>query len=153
MNLHGNWTCKPKYCERGFELNRHTGECEDVDECRQQPDLCRFGDCVNSYGSFRCECLTGYRNVGNVCEDIDECADGSHRCSQLCTNTYGNYRCSCESGFRLAAYDNQTCEDIDECKDNGEKLCVGECENTHGGFKCKCPDGFKKEGDYCMGND
>lgn len=33
----------------------------DVDECRMLAHLCPHGECINSLGSFRCRCQTGYR--------------------------------------------------------------------------------------------
>ena len=41
--------------------------------------------------------------------DIDECAEGTDRCSQNCHNTIGSYTCSCNTGYRLNA-DGVTCD-------------------------------------------
>lgn len=32
----------------------------DINECLFMPDACEGGDCINTDGSFRCECPTGY---------------------------------------------------------------------------------------------
>ena len=49
-----------------------------------------------------CPCVAGYaRTAGSsVCNDIDECTDGSATCSAgtTCTNTPGSYTCACTSG-------------------------------------------------------
>lgn len=34
----------------------------DIDECRISPDLCGHGSCVNTPGSFECECFEGYES-------------------------------------------------------------------------------------------
>ena len=34
----------------------------DIDECRISPDLCGQGTCVNTPGSFECECFHGYES-------------------------------------------------------------------------------------------
>lgn len=36
-----------------------------------------------------------------ACQDIDECAEFTHNCSQLCTNLNGTHACSCREGFQL----------------------------------------------------
>lgn len=33
----------------------------DIDECKEMPSLCQNGICMNTIGSFKCECLPGYR--------------------------------------------------------------------------------------------
>lgn len=43
--------------------------------------------------------------------DINECAEGTHRCSQKCTNIQGGYNCSCVDGFTLQA-DTYSCQGI-----------------------------------------
>ena len=35
--------------------------------------------------------------------DIDECAEGTDRCTQNCHNTVGSYTCSCNVGYNLNA--------------------------------------------------
>lgn len=33
---------------------------EDLNECSFMMNVCEGGDCINTDGSFRCECPTGY---------------------------------------------------------------------------------------------
>ncbi|XP_027391439.1 fibulin-5-like isoform X2 [Bos indicus x Bos taurus] len=42
-------------CTNGFDLDRSSGQCLDVDECRTIPEACR-GDmmCVNQNGGYLC---------------------------------------------------------------------------------------------------
>jgi len=43
--------------------------CADVDECRSSERICTNGACVNTPGSFRCDCRRGYE----VAPTGDEC--------------------------------------------------------------------------------
>ena len=48
----------------------------DIDECEKTPGLCRGGRCINTPGSFHCECPRGHElsQDGASCKDIDECS-------------------------------------------------------------------------------
>ena len=44
-----------------------------------------------------------------IIKEINECAEGTHQCTQICMNTVGSYNCSCESEYCLAS-DGVTCD-------------------------------------------
>ncbi|XP_065194007.1 uncharacterized protein LOC135825200 isoform X2 [Sycon ciliatum] len=78
----------------------------DIDEC-SRPDLNNCDQpavafCINSYGSFGCECNTGFKGDGRLCNDLDECTAGVHECNEhaMCNNTVGSYSCYCQSGYK-----------------------------------------------------
>lgn len=59
--------------------------------------------------------LTGYKRTSaphdalDACEDIDECAEHSDRCSPgVCINTDGGYTCDCDAGYEPSE-DGQSC--------------------------------------------
>ncbi|KAK3090046.1 hypothetical protein FSP39_008801 [Pinctada imbricata] len=83
------------------------GADEHVNICGSNPCNINNGGCVHTciplpHQKHRCECLPGFRLVGNSsCEDINECLEDKQVCSQLCTNTKGSYKCSCVDGYEL----------------------------------------------------
>nr|XP_054395512.1 fibrillin-3 isoform X14 [Pongo abelii] len=125
---------------------------EDVNECAENPGVCTNGVCVNTDGSFRCECPFGYSLdfTGINCVDTDECSVG-HPCGQgTCTNVIGGFECACADGFEPGPM--MTCEDIDECSLN-PLLCAFRCHNTEGSYLCTCPAGYTLREDGAMCRD
>uniref|UniRef100_A0A8C3P823 Uncharacterized protein n=1 Tax=Chrysemys picta bellii TaxID=8478 RepID=A0A8C3P823_CHRPI len=65
-NVSGSYYCT---CIDGYEPSSgkanftHVNEktCQDIDECRKTPNICApKATCINSNGSYRCECRAGY---------------------------------------------------------------------------------------------
>ena len=53
-------------CLAGYApISEH--ECEDVDECADDPDMCGGGTCDNLPGSYSCTCPPGYLFDGTTC--------------------------------------------------------------------------------------
>lgn len=74
--------------------------------------------CVNTIGSFYCQCRKGYQldEVTGRCYDIDECEfDSLNNCGEnsKCVNTVGGFYCKCLEGFDNGP--NNQCVDINEC--------------------------------------
>ncbi|PNF33834.1 hypothetical protein B7P43_G08597 [Cryptotermes secundus] len=92
------------------------GRCihKSVDPCSLQ--LCEQR-CSVYLQKVVCTCFPGYRfnaekqkqGLKPVCEDVDECEEGSLDCEHTCINTVGSYNCACRDGFSLRT-DNHTCE-------------------------------------------
>ncbi|XP_042370765.1 hemicentin-1 [Plectropomus leopardus] len=80
-------------CPQGFESR--VGSCLDINECEVR-DACQH-ECMNTPGSHRCLCPTGYRLMtnGKTCQDIDECLEQNIQCgaNQMCFNMRGSYQC------------------------------------------------------------
>ena len=80
-----------------------------MDECSHREDDCEANsNCINTIGSYRCECKLGYLQllsdgIGARCQDIDECVTNPCSYPTVCRNTVGSYICECEKGLCLKA--------------------------------------------------
>ncbi|XP_068167610.1 sushi domain-containing protein 1 isoform X3 [Antennarius striatus] len=118
---HANATCDDKLdgsgkvcnCKYGFVGNGRI-LCQDKDECQiESSNICgQHTVCHNTYGSYYCTCLSGYKpsnnlavfipNDGTHCQDINECrvadvcGDGGQ-----CRNLNGSFDCRCQLGYRV----------------------------------------------------
>ena len=108
--------------------------------------------CVNTIGSFTCNCLPGYTRVNEngVCVDINECVTDPCNLNAQCVNSPGSYTCECMPGFEADTIDSEKCVDINECL-TGSHACHEDsiCENTEGSFNCECEIGFVGDGENC----
>ncbi len=134
-------------CGNVCSSGRHcdNGECVDIDECDEVPDIC--GDnsiCTNLNGSYACECEEGYDSVyGSDCEDINECEAGSDNCDgspDACVNEDGDFSCECPDGYDGDGVGDDGCADIDECE-LGTLNCTAalRCVNIVGSADCSRP--------------
>ena len=85
------------------------GRCVDIDECEINIHECSFdADCINTSGSYECNCKPGFMKNGEYCDDINEC-ENRNACGLLfngkmnCENNLGSYTCTplCNEGFEL----------------------------------------------------
>lgn len=101
--LSDQMTCEPDVpnCGAGLRGYRCT---EDINECSEGINPCKTNQkCVNTWGSYFCECKAGYRETfaGGIsqCIDVNECTTVPNICGygKICRNYAGSYRC--ESQF------------------------------------------------------
>ncbi|XP_030069689.1 fibulin-5 [Microcaecilia unicolor] len=129
-------------CTNGFQMDRSTGQCIDVDECRTIPDACR-GEmlCVNQNGGYLCIPRTNpvYRSP-YVNPYINPNAPPPAPVPAP------NYPSAprpllCRFGYQMDG--NNQCVDVDECASGGHQCNPTQiCINTEGGYTCSCTDGY-----------
>jgi len=95
----------------------------------------RYGTCINTAGSYRCQCRDGWE--GEYCSEMRNCE--SHPCynNGTCISlVYPPYtQCRCPTGFT-----GSQCEVEDFC---ARRPCInGICTNTGQGFSCSCFSGY-----------
>eukprot|EP00117_Sycon_ciliatum_P019648 scpid6927/ scgid17744/ Fibrillin-1 len=119
-----------------------TPKCHDVNECILQPGVCYNATCHNIFGSYGCQCTTGFKlsSDGRSCQNINECHRYPSPCSfhADCVDTDGSFQCTCKQGYNGTGY---SCHDIDEC--STQSCGRFDCTNTVGSYICKCKDGLK----------
>ncbi len=72
----------------------------DINDCELSgySNMCRNGRCINTDGSFRCECAPGY--TGSNCQrPINPCDSSPCLNHATCNNKDGSYQCHCPFGF------------------------------------------------------
>lgn len=63
----------------GGRLRGLISPMSDEDECRTQPRLCANGRCVNTAGSFQCDCDEGFQPSPALTECHGECDQAQAR--------------------------------------------------------------------------
>ncbi|KAE8586229.1 hypothetical protein XENTR_v10021600 [Xenopus tropicalis] len=125
-------------CTNGFEMDRSTGQCLDVDECRIILDACR-GDmmCVNQNGGYLCIPRTNTMFRPSFRNPFLPAA-----AAPLPPPNFPSppRPLICRFGYQI---DEDQCVDIDECASethqcNPTQICI----NTEGGYTCSCTEGY-----------
>ena len=139
-NIDGSFTCAAE-CSDGYV--KRSQVCVNVNECLDDVVPCgdpSLGDCVDTVGSFRCECHPGARvdsaNGRTFCLNIDECTEGYDSCEHVCQDQPGSFTCQCHEGYAVTA--TGACDNTNECLD-GVASCDAECVDTEGSFYCSAP--------------
>ncbi|CAL8352205.1 unnamed protein product [Lota lota] len=136
VNSVGSYHCVS--CRPGYTL--HNRQCIDLDECVSERVCTTDRVCVNTLGSFTCDCLPGYRSTGITmqCQDINECSEGDFCFPRgECVNTAGSYQCVCQQGY-TPGNNGTVCLDEDECVSLQGVCGAARCQNVPGSFTCVC---------------
>lgn len=121
-NTYTEYKCANKKCIDNKLLCDFADDCNDGSDelgCHHNNvciDLTKGGcehNCMNlTDGGYICICYSGFiisKENRKKCQDVDECATGTHYCSHLCTNLNGTYSCSCHDGFYLSDSQSGVC--------------------------------------------
>ncbi|KAG5067493.1 hypothetical protein JHK86_011224 [Glycine max] len=78
--------------------------------CKSNYSECRDAEVGPGY---HCKCYSGYRGnpyLSNGCQDVDECNEKTHNCTEgsICSNSPGIYSCSCPKGYEGDGKNNGT---------------------------------------------
>ncbi|XP_062134383.1 uncharacterized protein LOC133844425 isoform X2 [Drosophila sulfurigaster albostrigata] len=147
----GGYVC---LCPEGYRLGEDAHSCEVVESVcsrEQGHERCRPGSCLVSEdnSTFSCLCPPGYASEVFSCQDIDECAQGTHKCSHDCFNTAGGYQCLCPRGMSLQEPEGHACVAPDPCAVNNNG-CEQLCRSAENGI-CACSKGYvlSEDGKSC----
>ncbi|KAL3837614.1 hypothetical protein ACJMK2_022960 [Sinanodonta woodiana] len=144
-------------CPQGYLKDGN--KCLDIDECNETTARCNQ-KCVNTIGSFSCECDEGFAlsTDRRTCDDIDECERHLDNCEQICTNGVGNFTCGCLPGFAYNVTMNICIRTAvpDVC--DGRAIDCSQtagCTSINGTAICFCQKGFQlsNQGTKCIDSD
>lgn len=126
-----------------------------MNECLDNPGICQNGICINTDGSFRCECPFGYNldYTGVNCVGETIIAPSSWHLQFLflvlfCLLGVVVFFCQHSTMFKpplmhqSSFFFPTTLSDTDECS-IGNPCGNGTCTNVVGGFECSCQEGFE----------
>ena len=117
--------------------------CADVDECSSGTDSCPTNSlCMNTVGSYLCNCVSGYTDDNGDCVDEDECVTNTHTCDvdTHCKNTLGSCLCLDDDGLSdwWCALKPGICGSMD----SGANCTATEAVPGSPVFRCQCSDGY-----------
>ncbi|XP_070605165.1 LOW QUALITY PROTEIN: thrombomodulin [Erythrolamprus reginae] len=132
--------CKPQgdsgvcICFEGYVLGSNGKSCVDIDDCQATPGLCEQV-CVNTEGSFHCDCWQGYVLTNDRClREKWRCFD--LMCEHECNFVGGEYQCTCFEGYSPDPKSPNKCLRV--CN---QTECAAQCD-PHGMNDCFCLEHF-----------
>ena len=79
ITVEGMALCGGPKMRPGYIKNRITNQTEEIDECSLMPTMCKHGQCMNTPGSFECQCNRGYSYDINVHQCIGKLFVFNHK--------------------------------------------------------------------------
>ncbi|XP_064459913.1 uncharacterized protein LOC135370150 isoform X1 [Ornithodoros turicata] len=113
-------------CRKGYQVSHDQKNCIDRNECLSRGTCGRNALCVNTEGSFLCQCKAGYEKIHpspqSRCKDANECAHSPCGANAKCINSDGGYRCVCP----------------EHMIGNPKEACVSPCDAVECGRHATC---------------
>uniref|UniRef100_A0A0G4HZ37 EGF-like domain-containing protein n=1 Tax=Chromera velia CCMP2878 TaxID=1169474 RepID=A0A0G4HZ37_9ALVE len=142
-------------CKEGFARDTDQSICADVNECERLPPVCPIenSECVNTRGSYHCECKIGYEPQDDDC--VDSCE--LHTCNsdrrEHCSIVSGSPACVCVEGDGRKE-DGGVCLSSDSCvfkgcNSSGHEFCDDAIEIP----ECKCEKGYERLDEGCVNSE
>ncbi|XP_053731644.1 EGF-containing fibulin-like extracellular matrix protein 1 isoform X3 [Synchiropus splendidus] len=134
-------------CTDGYEYDRVSERCSDINECDLLSDACKGGmQCINHFGGYLCLPKSAIIYFDHSDDGTPELLPGvqSQPPSQPLTPRFSGQSSSplaarCAPGF--AADEQNMCRDVDECET--QSPCQHHCYNLIGSFLCQCDQGYE----------
>ncbi|XP_072401961.1 uncharacterized protein [Diabrotica undecimpunctata] len=138
LNTKGNYTCVDKAsrntCPPGFKMNTVVQQCEDINECEEEENLCAQNEkCVNEPGGHTC---VPQDNSGSIPTSKVIPTTRSTTTTSTTQPTTTTQKVICPTGYSYVQ-ETHLCADINECQVGLHNCKVAErCDNTIGSFHC-----------------
>ncbi|XP_060610587.1 EGF-containing fibulin-like extracellular matrix protein 1 isoform X1 [Anolis sagrei] len=138
VNHFGGYLCLPRTAQI-IVNNGQEGTASETTSGRNGNPISRRTPPDNTASQIRC--AAGYEATDHTtCQDVDECATGTHTCrsDQICVNLRGSFTCQCSAGYQKRG---DQCIDVDEC--TFSPFCHHRCVNAPGSYYCQCNSGYQ----------
>ncbi|XP_026197335.1 thrombomodulin-like [Anabas testudineus] len=130
-------------CTAGYRQAKDRKSCVDVDECKETNPCTGEGEeCVNTQGSFMCQCKREFIEEDGVCVNISICDMCEH---MLCEKSNGVYGCKCRKGFRVSPHDPTMCEQHCAERDCPARCILNSDVKKEDMQQCFCPEGYIRD--------
>ncbi|XP_065557425.1 uncharacterized protein LOC136025375 isoform X2 [Artemia franciscana] len=137
-------------------------KCSRTNTCTGGTD--QLANCVDTEEGPMCTCSDGFKDINGICQDVDECAEGTDKCSlqdekASCSNEDGYYTCACSSDFEGVYKGCIRYPELNPCQNTSvASTCRSKsasCKRSldaEDGFECRCQYPFVKapDGGSCV---
>lgn len=140
-------------CNPGFQeyYDGRQTICNDINECQSGQHDCDYNaQCLNSIGSYSCQCNAGFEGNGFICDNAKSCENVTCDENAECVQENGIAECKCIKGFSgngkyCTVIPDHSCHNGNNCSPYG--YCS--IEPTSNKYFCACLPGYTGNGYNC----